>query len=592
MAGANTHNANISVNVTLEDAPITTDAFQRACLFVDAADSDLAGVLDRLCFARVTAGSLTTGDIIKVGLSDGTSGDLVSYTVGATATLAADLPLLAAAINADVGASAVALADVDSSDTYLSLLAKSAGDVLTIKGSAEAVLTLTAIDGDSADYTCVSPSNGTEYKVAFWIAGATAVHEAAFTTASTSASDLATGLAAAINADTTLAAAGVTASAASAVLTIGFDGFGLVVAVGATGCTVTPSLVLAGTPGFNYADSGVFLVTKEYTSKAEAQDDNEAGILSDDHYAAVLVAFAQDPAPDAFRIVAINPTVGAVYFPDAGYTGSYPWDQYLSSLDAVTSNWFALCADWRSGAYIQDIGEAVEAFDRDIIYLAQTSDRKGYSTTTFAADSNWAAIDGYERTGWVYHDVDNEYADVAWAAGRMTFDLDEVSPSMEAVLKTVATYNRKLTASQFAAIKANKGNLVAQYPTGSANPYLSPGVNATGRPFYEMITKYWFIKRLTDAMANTRVSFTSQGRKIPVSREGQNICLGVLRGIVNKGIAAGHFENDPNMVIEALAITNTDFSLGRLRFRAILKLAVDATQFEFNVNMTRSALGG
>lgn len=589
MAGANTHNANISVNVTLEAAPITSDAFQRACLFVDAADSDLAGALDRLCFARVTAGSLTTGDIIKVGLSDGTSGDLVSYTVGATATLAADLPLLAAALNADVGASAVALADVDSSETYLSLLAKSSGDVLTIKGSAEAVLTLTAIDGDSVDYTCVSPSNGTEYKVSFWLAGASAVREVAFTTASTSAADLATGLAAAITADTTLVAAGVTASAASAVLTIGFDGFGLVVAVGATGCTVTPSLVTAATNGL---DSGVFLVTKEYTSKAEAKDDNDTGILSDDHYAAVLVAFAQDPAPDAFRIVAINPAVGAVYFPDAGYTGSYPWDQYLSSLDAVTSTWFALCADWRSGAYIQDIGEAVEQYERDIIYLAQTSDRKPYSTTTFAADSNWAAIDGYERTGWVYHDVDTEFADVAWAAGRMTFDLDETSPSMEAVLKTVATYNRKLTASQFAAIKANKGNLVAQYPTGSANPYLSPGVNAVGRPFYEIVTKFWFIKRLTDAMANTRVSYTSQGRKIPVNREGQNIGLGVLRGVINAGISAGHFENDPNMVVEPLTITNTDLALGRLRYRAILKLAVDGTLFEFNVNMTRSALGG
>ena len=587
MAGANTHNANISVNVTLEDAPITTDAFQRACLFVDASDSDLSGALDRLCFARIAiTGSLAASDVVKVGLSDGTSGDLVTYTL-ASGTLASEIPLLAAAINTDVGASAVALADVDSTDTYLSLLAKTAGEALTIKGSDETVLTLTAIDGNSAEYTCVSPTS-TTYTLSFWLAGASAVRTVSYAN-SGDASALASGLAAAVTADTTLAAAGVTASAASAVLTIGFSGFGLVVAVGGTGCVVTPSLVVASA---NTLDTGVFLVTKEYTSKAEASDDNDAGILSDDHYAAVLVAFAQDPAPDAFRIVSINPAIGAVYFPDAGYTGSYPWDQYLSSLEAITSTWFALCADWRSGAYIQDIGEAVEAFDRDIIYLAQTSDRKPYTTTAFAADTNWAAIDNYERTGWLYHDVDSEYADVAWAAGRMTFDLDETSPSMEAVLKSVATYNRKLTASQFAGIKANHGNLVAQYPTGSANPYLSPGVNAVGRPFYEIITKYWFIKRLTDAMANTRVSFTSQGKKIPVNREGQNIALGVLKGVVNKGITAGHFELDPNMVIEPLAITNTDLALGRLRFRAILKLAVDATLFEFNVNMTRSALGG
>ncbi len=590
MAGANTHNANISVNVTLEDAPITTDAFQRACLFVDASDSDLSGALDRLCFARIAiTGSLAASDVVKVGLSDGTSGDLVSYTL-ASGTLASELPLLATAINTDVGASAVALADVDSTDTYLSLLAKTAGEALTIKGSDESVLTLTAIDGNSVDYTCVSPANSTAYSLSFWLAGQAAVITVSDTTdSSATATELASQLAVVVNANSTLAAAGVTASAASAVLTINFSGFGLVVAVGGTGCVVTPSLVAASA---NTLDTGVFLVTKEYTSKAEAKDDNDAGILSDDHYAAVLVAFAQDPAPDAFRVVSINPAIGAVYFPDAGFTGSYPWDQYLSSLEAITSTWFALCADWRSGAYIQDIGEAVEAFDRDIIYLAQTSDRKPYTTTAFAADTNWAAIDNYERTGWLYHDVDSEYADVAWAAGRMTFDLDETSPSMEAVLKSVATYNRKLTASQFAGIKANHGNLVAQYPTGSANPYLSPGVNAVGRPFYEIITKYWFIKRLTDAMANTRVSFTSQGKKIPVNREGQNIALGVLKGVVNKGITAGHFELDPNMVIEPLAITNTDLALGRLRFRAILKLAVDATLFEFNVNMTRSALGG
>lgn len=591
MAGY-THNANISVNVTLEDAPLSTDAFQRAALIVDAEDSDLTGVLDRVCFARIGFTSLSTGDVIKIGVSDGSSGDLLTYTAVETDYGATDLPLLATAFNSDVGCGAVALADVDASVTYLSLLAKKAGEALTIKGSVETVLTLTAIDGDSATYTCVSPSNSTPYSMTFWISGVGASTAVSFTTGSSAtAAELATGLAAAINASTTLADAGVTASASSADIVISFDGFGLVVAVGATGVAVNPSLLRA-TVDANVLDTGVFLVTKEYTSTAEASDDQAAGLISAAHLAAVQTAFAQDPAPDAFRLVAINPLIGAAYFPAASKTGSIPWDQYLDSLEAVTTSWFALCADWRTGAYIQDIGESVEAFDRDIIYLAQTSDRKPFSTTAFLADSNWAAIDGYERVGWVYHDTDTEWGDVAWAAGRMTFDLDETSPPMTAVCKSVDEYRRRLTDSQRTAIIACGGNVLAQYPTGSAAPYLDPGQNAVKRPFYEIVTKFWFQKRLTTAVANARVAATAIGQKIPVNRDGQNRMLAILNGVINTGIAAGHFEQDPNMVVEALPITNTDTALNRLRFRAILKLAVDARLFEFNVNMTRSALGG
>ena len=309
-----------------------------------------------------------------------------------------------------------------------------------------------------------------------------------------------------------------------------------------------------------------------YTSYAEAQADQTAGYISSGTLAAVLVAFAQRPAPADILVGNVD------------LAGS-PAETYATALPLIIADdpdFYGVCATTRTGADVEALALVAETYDK--LYISQSGDA---DWLTSGYPSAFTDLEDLQNSATVYHTTSSEWADVAWACGALAFDPDDVSIPWDRPLKGVAAYTSNLTAAQKNFADANNANLMLAY--GGAAAFVDPGVNHEGRPVADVITAHWLKIRLTERLAALKVRESTAGRKIPMTAAGQMQVMGELTALFAQGIAAGHFV-DGQTEVTPLALTSADITAGRMRFTARAQLVSSARVFTFNINVGTDAL--
>ena len=310
-----------------------------------------------------------------------------------------------------------------------------------------------------------------------------------------------------------------------------------------------------------------------YASYDEMLTARTAGYISATTLQAGLVAFAQRPKIDRFKV---------------GYVDLVAVETYSTALAACIaydSDFYGVVADTRVAATITALGATIEASSKRMVYIPQNA------SSTWLTNALPAGITGdRERTGFVYHSADTAWNDVAWTVNRLSFNPDNVSaPWNGCTLAEVAAIT-PITDAQRDFVIGNDCNL--GLPCGGEDFVMDPGVNSAGRPLYEIVSTDWFAIRLRERIGALVVARANNGQKVPVSSLGQNLVLGVIQGLYDQAVAVGHFiaPDEDDLPIVAETITDADRSARTLRFTVRAQIAVGARLFTFNVYASTDAL--
>lgn len=290
--------------------------------------------------------------------------------------------------------------------------------------------------------------------------------------------------------------------------------------------------------------------------------------------AAALTAFSQPTPPSVFKIGRKVPS-------------SETWTEAITAVRAVDDNFYALAISSRTAADQELASAAIEATKK---LAAFQSAEASLLTGTIATPPS--AIFTRERSLMVYHPTAAQWSDVAWLCNRLAFDPDTISAPWDCELGGV-TAPAALTQAQYDFALANNVNVIAALD--GATTYLDRGVNAKGRPVYELVTRDWFEARLQERVSQLRVDLSRRGQKLIINNtvgaaSAQAYLLGIAEGLMVEGIAAGHFVADERAGFTALPVTSTDITNRRVRISGKCKLAVSGVLFSFTLNFTRNTL--
>lgn len=299
---------------------------------------------------------------------------------------------------------------------------------------------------------------------------------------------------------------------------------------------------------------------RTYESYQAAQADSAN--LGDDVLEALRVAFSQPRPPAQIKVGRVDTA------------GSETWLQGYQACLEADGDFYGVVALDTSATNQVALSAQIEAERR--IFVAQS----GLADwLTSGGPSAISAIKENERTAFVYHDEADEYAAVALAVNRLSFNPDNVSAPWSCRLAAVAPYTTGLTDTQKGHARANNINLML--PFGPVENWVDPGVNIAGRPMYQIITRDWFVTRLEERVALRKIQASEQGRKITVDAVGQEIFRAEGMALAQQGTfgESPHFLPD-QVVITMPEITDADRAARRLRMVVAMTTAEDAISFE------------
>lgn len=310
--------------------------------------------------------------------------------------------------------------------------------------------------------------------------------------------------------------------------------------------------------------------TASYANAAEVATALGAGYLSSAAAAAATLAFNQTHPPDVFVVgrKASGETWAEAY---ALCVASYP--------DA-----YGVCIQSRTDADILAVADAIHTEGERLgFFQANNSDLySGDLSASTLAD----LIDAPKRCVLMYHSTDTERLDVAYAAERLSWDPDTISPGWLCEVAGVAANSVTLTQSQKVQLRdTNSVNVMLPFYT--ATRWVSKGVTIDGTPIEEVVTGDWFQARAAEAIAARQVALAATGKKIPVSTVGQAIVLAELEALLAQGVTAGHFVSGQTQVA-AETITSADIAANRLRFTGSAQVAVSARVITFAFTVSES----
>lgn len=257
----------------------------------------------------------------------------------------------------------------------------------------------------------------------------------------------------------------------------------------------------------------------------------------------------------------------------------------LAACIEYDSDFYGVCSYSRTVADIVDLADYVETADKLMQYVFQSSDA---TIESASLSSGFDGIVDYERTTGVFHTSDSAWNDLAHLANRLSFDPDTISCPWHAnPLAEVDDLSPVPTKAQRAYVIANNFNL--GLPQGGEDFVMDPGVNISGRPNYEILTADWFAVRLRERINELVVDHSRRGEKIVVDASGQRKVLSVILGLLQQGVAAGHFASGQTSAT-AETITSTDLANRRMRFTIRAQDAVSGRLFTFDLYASRDPI--
>lgn len=307
---------------------------------------------------------------------------------------------------------------------------------------------------------------------------------------------------------------------------------------------------------------------RTYTGTADVATDLAASFISATVATRLNVAFAQRPAPAQ---------VLAGY---ADLVGGETYGTAIALIRAAGASFYGVSILVRTDAEVLIAAAAMES-DRGV-FLLQSSDSDWLTTALPAA---LTALAVYERTIICFHDTDTEGLDLALGANRLAYDPDVQSVPWDAPVNGVAALATAPNSTQKGFLDTNFAN--HGLPYGGAPVFVDAGVNAVGRPFYEMFTADWFEIRLEERVAIEKVKHSARGEKLTVDATGQAKILAILDGLGAQGVGAGHFTE---FDFEPVTIIQADIDAQRFRFTGVATFAVSGRKFQFDLNFTRTPI--
>lgn len=308
---------------------------------------------------------------------------------------------------------------------------------------------------------------------------------------------------------------------------------------------------------------------RTYNALSDATADRTAGYISAATLATVTSMFAQSPPPSTVKVAYVD------------LVGSETYATAIAAIDLVDNDWYCYAIQPRTDAEIVAAAAIIEAQRR--IFVLQTDDGSWLNS---GIPSGLSAIATYERSIPFYHDADTAAFAEATAANRLVYDPDTISAPWNAMpIAGVAAYTTALTSTQRTDAIANNCNVACPY--GGESFVVDPGVNIKGRPVYEIISADWLYARILEDIADTVVSRAASGQKIPMTPIGQALLVNRIKGVLDRGVQAGHF-----VAVDAGAytITTSDITARQFRLWARGQFAVSGRLFSISINLGRDPL--
>lgn len=306
-----------------------------------------------------------------------------------------------------------------------------------------------------------------------------------------------------------------------------------------------------------------------YGSLSEATAAQGAGYISADTLDILTACFSQ-------------PNVRRVMLTRADLVGGETYPQALAAaILAAGSSFYGVAVAVLTDQINEDIAAAVEASSKPMVFFAQSANA---DILTSGFPAGLADIEGLERTAIVYHD-DTDVADApaacAWAANRLSFNLDVEAPGYCASLVGIPKYATALTTAQADFAVANKCNIVREF--FSATSYLWPAQSASGRGIGDRITGDWLGIRLGEDLGALLLNLSALGRKIPLTPEGQAQVAAVIESRLQKGVNAGHLA--PGQYIVSYDNDDIDTATRTLTFAVSAQLSGEAVAFAITIDL-------
>lgn len=309
---------------------------------------------------------------------------------------------------------------------------------------------------------------------------------------------------------------------------------------------------------------------RAYTEAADVDDDLAASYISATTAAQVKAALAQSqrPAPPLVKV---------------GYVDLVNSETYVSAIPlirAADDNWYAYAVQDRTGVVAEAVSTAIQATRK--IFAFQSSDA---TWLTAGLPTDYVDVAGHERTIGFYHDVDTAAYDLA-ALGAGLQDPDSFSAPWTMNVGGVAQYSTALTAGQRLAAIGNNINVLGQF--GPSLAWNDPGTNIAGRTMRAIIARDWLQDRIEQRLFTYIANRSNQLSPIGVDGEGQAAIGGVVKQVLDEGVAIGHLtggSGDKVTKVTYPTITATDVAQRRIRVQGQAYYVVDARLFEIPIFM-------
>lgn len=255
-------------------------------------------------------------------------------------------------------------------------------------------------------------------------------------------------------------------------------------------------------------------------SANDAATDAELGTVTK---AALAIFFSQSPRPTDIMVIKVSAYTA--------YTAELA--AHLAALPTGV-DYFGLCTLDRTDVNTTDIIAFAEANEKLCLVLSEDSNIGDATTPNLFDDESTLAR---KWAGGIWHGA-AEYADLALLAAGLS-----ASPDFEAAVwydRTLSgvTPHPDITTTQKTNVEAVNGNLYLTLLDVGAT---GPGKTFDGNWIDERVTKAWFKARIREGIAQLKLNLANSNKKIPYTNVGLAMIAAEVRGVFQKGVAAGHF---------------------------------------------------
>jgi len=237
-----------------------------------------------------------------------------------------------------------------------------------------------------------------------------------------------------------------------------------------------------------------------------------------------------------------------------------------------------------AGLAVLAAADAAGVAFKQMVYFAQSADT---TLLTGAYPAGLADLEGLERTLLCFHPTATEWFDAAHA-DRMSVDLSLVAPPWVSYdVANVAAYpDGTITETQRLAAQSIYVDLLL--PFGSHTYNVGLGRSQAGRQMSDQVAVDYLAAAMQLAIADRKAALAIANVKVPMTTVGQQIIVGVIRGVFDLQETAGMLEASTAAgaqasVIRPLAITASDLTNKQLRFDASVLLSQAAESIKLNI---------